>query len=131
MISLKALATITSSDLISFPRTTRSPESAQAQSPCCMNPLDFLKVKFQLSTRGPESGVGRDIWQALRDVHASEGWHRLYCGLGPNVVAIATSWALYFLFAWIFNAAGGYGASLHDRSSYWWHLIPTPTFCHA
>ena len=62
-----------------------------------MNPLDLLKVKFQVSTRGPEGGVGRGIWRALRDIHASEGWRGLYRGLGPNVAGNASSWGLYFL----------------------------------
>jgi Mitochondrial carrier protein len=63
----------------------------------CMNPLDLLKVKFQVSTRAPGSGVGRGIWLALRDIHASEGWRGLYRGLGPNVAGNASSWGLYFL----------------------------------
>ncbi|KAI9449517.1 mitochondrial FAD carrier protein [Lactarius psammicola] len=64
----------------------------------CMNPLDLLKVKFQVSTRGPEGGNGRGIWRALRDIRASEGWRGLYRGLGPNVAGNASSWGLYFLF---------------------------------
>jgi Mitochondrial carrier protein len=63
----------------------------------CMNPLDLLKVKFQVSTRGPEGGIGRGIWRALRDIHASEGWRGFYRGLGPNVAGNASSWGLYFL----------------------------------
>jgi len=43
----------------------------------CMNPLDLLKVKFQVSTSGPEGGIGRGIWRALRDIHANEGWRGL------------------------------------------------------
>ncbi|KAH8978824.1 mitochondrial carrier domain-containing protein [Lactarius akahatsu] len=64
----------------------------------CMNPLDLLKVKFQVSTRGPEGGIGRGIWRALRDIHASEGWRGLYRGLSSNVAGNAGSWGLYFLF---------------------------------
>jgi hypothetical protein len=63
----------------------------------CMNPLDLLKVKFQVSTRGPEGGIGRGIWRALCDIRASEGWRGLYRGLGPNVAGNASSWGLYFL----------------------------------
>ncbi|KAF8491310.1 mitochondrial carrier domain-containing protein [Russula emetica] len=64
----------------------------------CMNPLDLLKVKFQVSTRAPGSGgIGRGIWLALRDIHASEGWRGLYRGLGPNIAGNASSWGLYFL----------------------------------
>jgi len=62
-----------------------------------MNPLDLVKVKFQVSTRGPEGGIGRSIWLALRDIHASEGWHGLYRGLSPNIAGNASSWGLYFL----------------------------------
>ncbi len=62
-----------------------------------MNPLDLLKVKFQVSTRGPKGGIGHGIWRALRDIHASEGWHGFYRGLGPNVAGNASSWGLYFL----------------------------------
>jgi solute carrier family 25 (mitochondrial folate transporter), member 32 len=69
----------------------------------CMNPLDLLKVKFQVSTRAPSgSGVGRGIWLALRDIHASEGWRGLYRGLGPNVAGNASSWGLYFLLLSVF-----------------------------
>ncbi|KAH8980055.1 mitochondrial carrier domain-containing protein [Lactarius akahatsu] len=64
----------------------------------CMNPLDLLKVKFQVSTRGPKDGIGRGIWRALRDIHANEGWRGLYRGLSPNVAGNASSWGLYFLF---------------------------------
>ncbi|KAI9433174.1 mitochondrial carrier domain-containing protein, partial [Lactarius indigo] len=64
----------------------------------CMNPLDLLKVKFQVSTRGPEGGIGRGIWYVLRDIRASEGWRGLYRGLSPNITGNASSWGLYFLF---------------------------------
>jgi solute carrier family 25 folate transporter 32 len=37
-----------------------------------MNPLDLLKIKFQVSTRGSEGGIGRGIWCALCDIRASE-----------------------------------------------------------
>jgi len=62
-----------------------------------MNPLDLLKVKFQVSTRRPEGGIGRGIWLALRDIRASEGWRGLYRGLSPNIAGNASSWGLYFL----------------------------------
>ncbi|KAN0134115.1 mitochondrial fad carrier protein [Lactarius tabidus] len=64
----------------------------------CMNPLDLLDVKFQVSTRGSEGGIGRGIWRALCDIRASEGWRGLYRGLGLNVAGNASSWGLYFLF---------------------------------
>jgi len=53
--------------------------------------------QFQVSTRGPEGGIGRGIWLALRDIHASEGWRGLYRGLSPNIAGNASSWGLYFL----------------------------------
>jgi solute carrier family 25 folate transporter 32 len=62
-----------------------------------MNPLDLLKVEFQLSTCEPEGGIGRGIWFALRDIHASEGWRGLYRGPSPNIAGNASSWGLYFL----------------------------------
>lgn len=51
----------------------------------CMNPFDLLKVKFQVSTRGSESGTGCDILRALCDIRVSEGKRGLYHGLGPHV----------------------------------------------
>ena len=63
----------------------------------CMNPLNLLNVKFQVSTRGPEGGIRRGIWRALCDVQANEGWRGLwYRGSGPNVAENASSWGLYF-----------------------------------
>jgi hypothetical protein len=62
-----------------FSRTTRSPVLVQARS-LCLNPLDLLKVKFQVSTRGPEGSIGCGIWRALCDIGASEGWRGLYRG---------------------------------------------------
>jgi len=62
----------------------------------CMNPLDLLKVKFQVSTHGPEVIIGRRIWCTLPDIYASEGWRQLYRGLGPNVPGNTSSWAHYF-----------------------------------
>jgi hypothetical protein len=66
----------------------------------CMNPLDLFKAKFQVSTRVPGSGIGRGIWLALRDIHASKGWQGLHRGFGPNIAGNASSWVtwgLYFL----------------------------------
>ncbi|KAH9047142.1 mitochondrial carrier domain-containing protein, partial [Lactarius hengduanensis] len=63
----------------------------------CMNPLDLLKVKFQMSMRGPEGGIGRSVWRAQCVIHASEGWRGLYRGLNPNAAGNANSWGLYFL----------------------------------
>jgi solute carrier family 25 folate transporter 32 len=59
--------------------------SAGTVAVLCMNTLDLLKVKFQVSTRGPEGSIRRGIWRALCDIPASEGWRGLYRGFGPNV----------------------------------------------
>ncbi|KAJ7762749.1 mitochondrial carrier domain-containing protein [Mycena maculata] len=64
----------------------------------CMNPLDLLKVKFQVATTNPSGGVGKQIWYSLRDIQRQEGWKGLYRGLGPNITGNASSWGLYFLF---------------------------------
>ncbi|KAJ7727901.1 mitochondrial carrier domain-containing protein [Mycena metata] len=64
----------------------------------CMNPLDLLKVKFQVATTSPTGGVGKQIWYSLRDIQRQEGWKGLYRGLGPNIAGNASSWGLYFLF---------------------------------
>ena len=77
-----------------------------------MNPLDLLKVKFQVSTRGPKGGIGRGIWLALRDIHTSEGWRGLYRGLSPNIAGNASSWGLYFLlYVFFFLASRAHVAS--------------------
>ncbi|CAK5275852.1 unnamed protein product [Mycena citricolor] len=64
----------------------------------CMNPLDLLKVKFQVSRSNPAGGIGKQIWFSLRDIQRQEGWKGLYRGLGPNIAGNASSWGLYFLF---------------------------------
>ncbi|KAJ7499417.1 mitochondrial carrier [Mycena latifolia] len=63
-----------------------------------MNPLDLLKVKFQVATTNPPGGAGKQIWYSLRDIQRQEGWKGLYRGLGPNIAGNASSWGLYFLF---------------------------------
>ncbi|KAG2038504.1 mitochondrial carrier domain-containing protein [Suillus americanus] len=64
----------------------------------CMHPLDLLKVKLQVATKNPQGGIGKAIWNSLREIHASEGWKGLYRGVGPNIAGNASSWGLYFLF---------------------------------
>ncbi|KIY52577.1 mitochondrial FAD carrier protein [Fistulina hepatica ATCC 64428] len=75
----------------------------------CMNPLDLLKVKFQVATTASRGGVGRQIWYALYDIYSQHGWRGLYRGLGPNVAGNASSWGFYFLFYNMLKkrAAGG------------------------
>ncbi|KAF5371967.1 hypothetical protein D9615_008072 [Tricholomella constricta] len=64
----------------------------------CMNPLDLLKIKFQVTTTNPTGALGKHIWYSLRDIQQQQGWKGLYRGLGPNVAGNASSWGLYFLF---------------------------------
>lgn len=64
----------------------------------CMNPLDLLKIKFQVSTAQPAGTLGKQIWYSLRDIQRHHGLAGLYRGLGPNVAGNASSWGLYFLF---------------------------------
>lgn len=71
-----------------------------------MQPLDMLKVKFQVMTapptfayRGP--GLLRNnpittIYDALKEIKHERGWRGLYRGVGPNVAGNAASWGLYF-----------------------------------
>ncbi|EMD31834.1 hypothetical protein CERSUDRAFT_144724 [Gelatoporia subvermispora B] len=63
-----------------------------------MHPLDLLKVKFQVATDKPQGGVGRQIWNSLKDIKVQQGWTGLYRGVGPNIAGNATSWGFYFLF---------------------------------
>ncbi|KAF8164894.1 mitochondrial carrier domain-containing protein [Crassisporium funariophilum] len=64
----------------------------------CMNPLDLLKVKLQVTTSNPSGGLGKHIWMSLKDIQQTQGWRGLYRGLNPNIAGNASSWGLYFLF---------------------------------
>ncbi|KAF9004716.1 mitochondrial FAD carrier protein [Cyathus striatus] len=64
----------------------------------CMNPLDMLKVKFQVNTTNPAGGLGKAMWLALSNIQQTQGWKGLYRGLIPNIAGNASSWGLYFLF---------------------------------
>jgi len=64
----------------------------------CMNPLDLLKVKFQVTTKSPRGTPGKHIWYSLRDIQQSQGWKGLYRGVIPNIAGNASSWGFYFLF---------------------------------
>ncbi|KAJ3777077.1 mitochondrial carrier domain-containing protein [Lentinula raphanica] len=78
-------------------------------STLCMNPLDLLKVKFQVATSASSGGIGKQIWYSLRDIYRESGFKGLYRGVGPNVAGNASSWGLYFLFYNMLKkrAAGG------------------------
>lgn len=88
---------------------------AGAVATVCMNPLDLLKVKFQVDTRPMQplslsmfrgirlhdvvtgGKVGREITASLKDIVHDQGWKGLYRGLSPNVIGNSASWGLYFL----------------------------------
>jgi solute carrier family 25 folate transporter 32 len=61
-----------------------------------MNPLDLLKVKFQVTTSKPSGGIGKQMWFSLKEIYQTAGWKGLYRGLGPNIAGNAASWGLYF-----------------------------------
>ncbi|KAN0134114.1 hypothetical protein V8E53_008051 [Lactarius tabidus] len=82
-------------------RVTTTPHPAIAAGTVAVlrkNPLDLVEVKFQVSMRGPEGGIGRSILRALCGyIHANEGWHGMYRVLVPKVAGNASSWGLYFI----------------------------------
>lgn len=62
-----------------------------------MQPLDLLKVKLQVTTVKPTSGLGKHIWTSFKNIQQTQGWRGLYRGLIPNIAGNASSWGLYFL----------------------------------
>lgn len=95
---------------------------AGAVATVCMNPLDLVKVQFQVDTsmrkpgpsfppssssstsrwtalakRATGGNVVRDMGLALREIVRRDGYAGLYRGLSPNVVGNSASWGLYFL----------------------------------
>lgn len=64
----------------------------------CMNPLDLVKIKFQVNTGKPVGTIGQQMWLSLKNVQQTQGWKGLYRGIGPNIAGNASSWGLYFLF---------------------------------
>jgi solute carrier family 25 folate transporter 32 len=63
----------------------------------CMNPLDLVKVKFQVATQPtPGRGLGKQIYSALKDIWIDRGIKGLYRGVGANMFGNAASWGLYF-----------------------------------
>lgn len=62
-----------------------------------MNPLDMLKVKFQVATSAPKGGPGKQMYHALKDIYATSGFKGFYRGVIPNIAGNASSWGLYFL----------------------------------
>jgi solute carrier family 25 folate transporter 32 len=96
---------------------------AGAVATICMNPLDLIKVQFQVNTTPSTSSssslpssstssqanwksiarrvsggnVVRDMSRALRDIVRRDGYAGLYRGISPNVVGNSASWGFYFL----------------------------------
>ncbi|KAG8699323.1 hypothetical protein FRC09_006685, partial [Ceratobasidium sp. 395] len=68
----------------------------------CVQPLDLLRVQFQVATSAP---VSRNplvtIWSSLYKIKAEHGVRGLYRGVGTNVVGNAASWGMYF---WLYAA---------------------------
>ncbi|KAF5336943.1 hypothetical protein D9611_002885 [Ephemerocybe angulata] len=64
----------------------------------CMNPLDLLKIKFQVNTGKQPGSIGKQMWLSLKNIQQTQGWKGLYRGIGPNIAGNASSWGLYFLF---------------------------------
>jgi len=83
----------------------------------CMHPLDLLKVKFQVATDKPQGGIGRQIWNSLRDIKVQQGWRGLYRGVGPNIAGNATSWGFYFLFYNMLKSRASGGDPNHKLSA--------------
>ncbi|XP_006459782.1 hypothetical protein AGABI2DRAFT_202161 [Agaricus bisporus var. bisporus H97] len=83
----------------------------------CLNPLDLLKVKFQVNTGTATGGMGRQIFYALRDIQRQQGWTGLYRGISPNVAGNASSWGLYFLFYNMLKKRAAGGDTRHTLSA--------------
>ncbi|QRV72241.1 mitochondrial carrier protein [Ceratobasidium sp. AG-Ba] len=68
----------------------------------CVQPLDLLRIQFQIATSSP---VSRNplvtIWSSLNKIKAEHGVRGLYRGVGTNVVGNAASWGMYF---WLYAA---------------------------
>lgn len=58
-----------------------------------MQPLDLLKVKFQVATGSRSLG----IYRSLSSIVQKDGLTGLYRGIGVNMVGNAASWGFYFL----------------------------------
>lgn len=65
-------------------------------STVCMQPLDLLKVKFQVA-QARRSGPFGQIMEGLQGIVKQDGIKGLYRGLNVNLVGNAASWGAYFL----------------------------------
>ncbi|KAG9083480.1 hypothetical protein FRC06_004516 [Ceratobasidium sp. 370] len=72
---------------------------AGAVAVLCVQPLDLLRIQFQVATSSP---VSRNplvaIWSSLNKIKAERGVRGLYRGVGTNVIGNATGWGMYFWF---------------------------------
>ncbi|KAG8722342.1 hypothetical protein FRC08_003785 [Ceratobasidium sp. 394] len=72
---------------------------AGAVAVLCVQPLDLLRIQFQVATSSP---ISRNplvtIWSSLNKIKAEHGVRGLYRGVGTNVVGNAASWGMYFWF---------------------------------
>lgn len=58
-----------------------------------LHPLDLVKVRMQV-----HEGVSAGVITSTRDIFLREGFHGLYAGLFPAVLAASASWGGYFYF---------------------------------
>lgn len=64
-------------------------------STVCMQPLDLLKVKFQVS-QSRDSGPFGQIAKGMQAIVRQDGYRGLYRGLNVNLVGNGASWGAYF-----------------------------------
>jgi solute carrier family 25 folate transporter 32 len=90
-----------------------------------VHPLDLIKTRFAVnegiqSSLVPSRPQYTGVWNAVRTIHAEEGFRGLYRGVTPNVLGASTAWGLYFLFynagkSWFQNGDGtrNLGPAMH------------------
>lgn len=59
-------------------------------------PLEVIKTRLQSSAKATLNVDGRNLYRCFSSVVKQEGWRALFKGLGPNLVGIAPSRAIYF-----------------------------------
>lgn len=115
---------------------------AGAVATICMNPLDLIKVQFQVDTSSGKArrkiretnssqssfrriaqrylgvDVANDMYNALRTIVQRDGWSGLYRGLMPNVVGNSASWGLYFLFYTMIKDFMSSRKNLHNSNNH-------------
>ena len=63
-----------------------------------MQPLDLLKVKFQVDNQPRKVALNplRQIYDGLVDIKRVYGYKGWYRGINANITGNAASWGLYF-----------------------------------